>query len=372
MILQACVTSLAPRIDSRFDHQRVYSYRYNTDKSSTRLTEDQCDAWESFKSAIRQRSSASTHILYLDLEQSYASIKREQFWNFLKQFSPSKIEVQILQALLNGFAPSDTGIPLINNALFFLANAYFSEVDKIIGTHTKDYVRWNDDYCMFGSSQADLESLYKSVNRNLSNAGFKPNEIKSNIILSQEYCDALSRAGAQQTVTMDRDETDRYTTVPSGQTPLNPDVIVTSIKSTVQHPDEYLNDGRGRAQLASLRKLRDNASTSLRRQFTSDLEHNSSILGASAQLLNTYMNSPEQTWRSVWLLYLMRDVNANAIGDAATRARVQQALRKAQTSAAVPVVKLWAKAHTMTLSQAKIESLGDMAYEEVGQNCCGG
>lgn len=364
MILQACVTSLAPRIDATFDRQRVYSYRYNTDKKSTALTEDQCDAWNSFNNAVKQHRGS---VLYLDLEQSCATIKRERFWSFLEQFSSSMIEVKTLKALINGFAPSEIGIPLINNALFFLTNAYFSEADKIISTHTKDYVRWNDDYFIFGSSQADLESLYKSVNKDLSNAGFKPNEIKTNIAQSQEYCDAFSKAAAGGAV-----NTDRYTPVPVGQAAIDPAVIVTSIKSTVQHPDRYLNDGIGRAQLASLQKLRDSDSEESRQQFASDLAHNSDILEASSRLLTTYISSAEQTWRSVWLLYLMRDVDPSTISDTATRAKVKQALSKARNSAAAPVVKLWAKAHTVTLSQGQIESLSDMSYEAAGQRCYGG
>src|SRR5205809_5894804 len=48
MVLQACVSALAPGIDADFDHKHVFSYRYNTEQNSLQLIENQFSAGETF------------------------------------------------------------------------------------------------------------------------------------------------------------------------------------------------------------------------------------------------------------------------------------------------------------------------------------
>ncbi|HEV1993908.1 MAG TPA: RNA-directed DNA polymerase [Candidatus Acidoferrum sp.] len=368
MILQACVSALAPKIDDSFDRKRVFSYRFEKDPNSLQLTEDQCSAWDDFKTETA--AQAGTHIMLMDLEQSFASIDRERFLRFLKQFSTG-IEVEILERLLTGFAPSEPGLPLVNDSLFFLGNAYFSVVDKLIAKHTKDFRRFVDDYYVFGASKADLESLYKAINKELQVENFKVNELKLNIISVEDYCDALSKARAL--VSKDNislDETDAYGRVLKD---VDPNVVLVSLAHTVKQPEKYLNDGIGRFQLASLRKLRDSSPNWSEHKLETSFADRVEVIQPGIQLLKTYTQDAKENWRSIWLLYVMKDLDPKAVKNNQLRRDLQQTLEGIQNSETVPqVVKLWAKVRPVAGPKSKFEELGDADYEEAGRRCCGG
>jgi hypothetical protein len=370
MILQTCVSALAPKIDTSFDRKRVFSYRYNTDPNSLLLTQDQCSAWEDYIQATIQNGQSCTHIMLMDLEQSFASIDKSRFLDFLTQFS-SGVEIKLLKTLLSGFSEGPTGVPLINNSIFFLGNAYFSVVDRVISKHTTDFHRFSDDYCVFGVSKTGLEALYKDINKDIQNEGFKLNEIKLNIVSAQDYCDQLSKANeALSKDNLATDETDAYVAVPTG---VDPNVMVSSLANTVSNPEKYLNDGTGRFQLASLRKLRDSLPTSARHDFVKDLTDSSEVLQASSRLLSQYAHNSAEIWRSVWLLYLMKDVDLDAVKDHILGASLRQTLGAIPNAPGVPeVVKLWARVRSGAGSDALFEQLSDADYEDAGRRCCGG
>jgi hypothetical protein len=371
MVLQACVSALAPRIDATFDRKRVFSYRYNRDPNLLQLTENQCDAAESFRKETASRGGSCTHIMLIDLEQAFASFNRSRFLDFLTPFSPTGIETKLLKSLLDGFESSTMGIPLINNALLFLGNAYLSVVDKVIANHTTDFCRFADDYCVFGDSRGDLESLYKHINKDLRQATeFKINEVKLHIFAAEDYCNGLSQTAeniAEKNLSVD--ETDAYFPVPEN---VDPNVMVQSLSSTFKDPDKYLNDGVGRSQLEAMRKLRRSLPPKVRNKFIQDLTDNHQVLQTSIKLLNKYTPRKEETWRSVWVLYMMKDIDMRSLSSKA-RSEVQNALQVIWRSRTTSeVVKLWAKWNPQAVPQTLFEELGDADYEETGRRCCGG
>jgi len=370
MALQACVSGLAPRIDTAFDRKRVFSYRYNRDQNSLQLTENQCDAAQSFNKETASRSGSRTHIMLMDLEQAFATIDRSRFLDFLTPFSPTRVEIRLLKSLLDGFEPSGKGIPLVNNALLFLGNAYLSVVDKVIANHTKDFCRFADDYCVFGDSQGDLESLYKRINKDLRQATeFKLNDVKLHIFAADDYCDRLSQTALDLAKNgFTGAEMGPYQHLPAS---VNPDIMVQTLSSTFKDPDIYLNDGVGRLQLTAMRKLRVTLPPSVHREFIKDLTVSPQVLPASIELLKKYASKKEETWRSVWVLYMMKDIDIGALPNK-TRDDIQNALHVVGGPGTAPeVVKLWAKWDLRAVPQNLVEDLADADYEETGRRCCG-
>jgi hypothetical protein len=363
MVLQACVGSLAPKIDTKFDRKRVFSYRYNLDKNSLGLTEDQCAAWGAFKGEALCQASSASHVLLLDLEQSSANINHAKFLQYLSQFSTSQVEIKILKTMLSAFEPSGTGIPWINHSMFFLGNAYLSEADGIMERHAADFRRFGDDYCIVGKSGSDMEGLYKELNRDFQQDGrFRINESKTSIFASDQYCARLSKANSES------DQSDAYSPVPQG---VDPNVLTASLGDTVEHPEQYLNDGVGRSQLSSLQRLRDSLSWS-HDAVGNDLIRSSDVLRAAIRLLKTYAPSTDQMWRSVWLIYLMKGIDESAIQDKALQNDFREAVAGVQSSSSIPqVVRFWARFHPGTGSSHLFAQLSDANYEDAGKLCCG-
>ncbi len=364
MVLQACAGSLASKIDAKFDRKHVFSYRYNADRNSLQLTEDQCAAWEAFKAETKRQATSSGHILLLDLEQAYVGVNQANFLQYLTQFSNSQVEIGILKKLLSAFAPSGTGIPLINNSMFFLGNAYFSQADAIVARHTTDFVRFGDDYSIAGKSGPALEKLYKDINQDFQQDGrFHLNELKSNIFAAEQYCVSLEGKGA-------RDQSDAYGHVPQD---VDPKVLTTTLGDTIKNPDKLLNDGIGRFQLSSLRRLRDLSPNWAHDSIGQDLVVTPDVLRASIRLLKTYAPSADQIWRSVWLIYLMKGIDDTAIHEKALQKDFRDAVAGIQSAGTAPqVVRLWARFRAGAGSSQLFAKLSDASYEDAGKLCCGG
>jgi hypothetical protein len=369
MIIQTCVSSLAPQIDASIDWTGIYSYRYDSDPDSSLLTEDQCDAWEKFRDTSNQQAKSVTHVLHLDLEQSFASIDRDRFWAFLKRFSGSGIEIEILKAVLDGLAPSKTGVPMINNSLFFLGNAYFSLADDVIRKYTRNFQRFVDDYVVFGDSEGTLESQYTHIKQGMEGAGFHLNELKTNISGAGEYCSLLTKAQVTPGSQGDSDdESGPYGPVSAGVP--NPKDLATSVADTIKQPQKYLNDGTGRSQLADLRRLRHSDS---REEFAASLTERPALVRGGISLLKTYADNANEMWRSIWLLYLLKDVDSKKIQDERIRANLHDTLERIQGDKTTPeVVKLWAKSRTAPAPTSIFEQIADDDYEQAGRHYMGG
>ena len=75
--------------------------------------------------------------------------------------------MDLLSKLVFGFSPELKGLPLINDSLFFLGNAYLSEIDAVLERHTSNFIRFVDDYRVFGSSRDDLSNLLNDLGQEL-------------------------------------------------------------------------------------------------------------------------------------------------------------------------------------------------------------
>ena len=376
IVLQACVSSIGEQLDRCIDHKRVFSYRYNSDPNRLELTENQIEAWSQFQEETNRRCRSADCILQIDLEDAFGAIDRSQFAAFLRRVVPDSPVPPLLSRLLDAFA-SGKGLPLINDSVFVLGNAYLSEVDQIITRHTTNYIRFVDDYRIFDMSPTKLELLLSKIGSDLANAGFHVNASKIRLGTGRDYLEAIA-----QLKYAEKDTRAGYFSAVIFRDIVPPDKLMPIIERTVMAPGEYLNEGLGRFILASLRRMRmnmqvaENANfyTSPGRSFAELLSGNSSTLKRIVELLRSYAPTEVESWRSVWLLYVAQDIDETFIEDRQVRGELDKIRSDISHSRDVPtIVKLWARGirHPDKLEK-EIETLHDLDYADQGIRCCEG
>jgi hypothetical protein len=383
IIFQACVSSFADKLDEQtLDKTRVFSCRYNRDPSRLALLENQVSAWKAFQDETKKRCQSDECVLQLDLENAFANVDRAAFFAFIRKFSPDGIVVKLLEVLHEAFAGNESGLPLMNDSGFFLGNAYLSEVDKLVSSHTPNFIRFVDDYRIFADSRSKLESLLDKISRDLQQKGFRINSHKLKLGSGEEYLEAISHI--KYATAGDLGD---YIDVAFGDI-MQPKDLIAQISKTVEKPQDYLNQGFGRLQMASLRKLRletlvgfgsDTSEYTVRYEFAKLLLEDTELLSKISSLLQSYSKDNSQTWRTLWILYLLQDLYFYSDPDGGTGSSavlpedLEQIVNHLKTSDAIPqVVRLWAsdpgKAGKKLERQEVVEQLHDSSYVECGIN----
>jgi hypothetical protein len=367
ILLQVSVASLAPELDRVIDRTRVYSFRLNQDRRLA-LVEDQSSAWTQFDAATRGRCDKC--VLQIDLRSAFSSIDRKRFVSFLQPFSKAG-QARLIEILVNAFSEGDPGLPLVNDAIFFLGSAYLSVVDKVVARHTKSFVRYMDDYRIFGDSSSQLEAVYKAVSQDLRQMGFQINDKKTFLGTAEQYLDLLAKAKRAN-----KEGGQYLTPVPTDI--LDPDTMVAQIGLTLKDPDHFITDGFGRMQLASLRKMRVNAAGVTvqgkppQKAFSEALSRNHDLVRRGLALLKKYAVTQGEEWRAVWILYLFRDLNVGSL-PADLAKEVQKVLDDTQKSGNVAsIVRLWARQPPAAPTEAAANALFEADYVKAGQLYYGG
>jgi hypothetical protein len=366
ILLQVVVASVAQDLDDAVDAARVFSFRFNR-KTQLALIEDQASAWARFDAATRRLCTGC--VLQIDLQRAFTAIDRRRLASFLQPFAKAE-EARLIEILLDAFAQTDTGLPLVNDAIFFLGSAYLSVVDKVVERHTKNFVRYMDDYRIFDDSPGKLETVYRGVSQDLRGLGFQVNDKKTFLGTAEQYLELLAKSKrvAQKTGAY-------LTPVPSDI--LDPVTLVDQIGLTLRDPDHLITDGFGRMQMASLRRMRANTAGVTvqgkppRTVFSAALSQKHELVRRGLTLLKTFGTTPGEEWRAVWILYLFRDLNVGVL-PADLAKQVQSLLGDLQTRGA-PIVRLWARQPPGTSpGKTAVNALFDADYLKAGQLYFGG
>lgn len=363
IVLQACVSALEGKLLACIDPERVYSYRRNDDPNRVALTEDKLRSWFDFQDATRARLEPGTWLLQLDLRRAFPSMDRQGFYRFLERLDPPGREVQIIRRLLDGFDGGRGGVPLINDTVFFLGNAYLSEVDGIVARHTPSFIRFMDDYHVFGGSETELERVFEDVHRDLHASGFEVNQEKLKLGDWKDFFEGTERpdfgtSGHFSTLVAD-------VMAPADVTPL--------VVKALREPERYLHEGFGRFLLGILRRIRYEAALAERFKATPAEEAlrtslaSGGVLPLASALLERYGADPRQAWRAVWLIYLMEHMEL----DGEAEGLLERIEKRQETP---EVVRLWARRVRQGRQPEREilpEDLHERGYLEAGQRCHG-
>jgi hypothetical protein len=382
IIIQSCVSAISSEIEhSCINFSNVFSCRLNNEPSRVSFLENQIEAWKIFQLHAEEKAKQGHSTLQIDIKGAFNAIRYENFIKFLKDRSSNSNVIDLLDKILRGVVDNVLGIPFINDSIFFLGNAYFSNVDLILSGMGLDFIRYVDDYKIFSNSRSELEKILLEINRKLASFGLEVNEEKLYMGDSEEYLESLARIKYQGAASSE------YIDAAVQPDLIKPEDLFAQILSTLRNPDDFLHQGFGRLQMASLRRMRT------RRIFTDSLGYGDSAdenfggmlsedpeaLRLISVLLRRYSQQPDQSWRLVWLLYLSRSLGGLSDRANANRAygEVFGAISEVAGSAEVAqVARLWAGAALGNWSTKagaiNLEELHDMDYLSGGGKLFGG
>jgi hypothetical protein len=275
--------------------------------------------------------------------------------------------------LLSTFSNGRGGISLINDSVFFLGNAYFSIVDDILRQKRRQFVRFVDDYKIFGASELELEGFLPELRTELSKLGFEINDQKLKLGTGDEYLEAISNL--------------KYAKIPKTEyidASVQPDVyepndMMEQILESLRKPDEFLHQGFGRLQMASLRRMQIRGLFSERvgyeesplDEFKKIFSEDSEALNLILERLEDYSQKSNETWRLVWVLYLCKFLSETSSKNKKLRSHIFEIIDRISHSNSVDrVARQWAaggKAERAVVENEKIEEIHTLEYLEAGR-----
>jgi hypothetical protein len=380
IVIQACTSALAEKAHKVLNYSHAWSYHYNTNPDRLQLTESQVSLWKQFQDETKRRcKSRSECLLQIDLENAFESIDRGKFFDFLEQLAPGHIAVSLLKLMLDSLSGSSTGLPLINDSVFFIGNAYLHKVDQVVSKYTNDFIRFVDDYRIFGNSHDLLEKILEQISQELAPLGFRIKRSKVKLGSTEEYLEAISNGTYATTGTA----SDGYISAVAFEDVIEPDLLVKLVGRAVEHPDDLLNEGFGRLSLGATRRIRLNHAVSQTKNYPHSpledyvglLSTNDELIGRALDLFESYLRLPDESWRAIWVLNVLEDAyseNVNLVDDVTRkenvmlRKRKDDLLRFASDNSSSEIVRLRTNYSLGRGQEPKLEELHELGYLEGG------
>ncbi len=371
IVTQVCVSALAEKVYGALDSERVLSYRYNIDADRLQLTESQVSSWKQFQDETDQKLTTQSHLLQIDLEDAFESIDRVKFFDFLDHLAPTRVEVSLLRRMLESFSRGNAGLPLVNDSVFFMGNAYLHLVDQAVGKYSPNFIRFVDDYRIFGNSSDHLEALLQQISEELMPLGFKINESKVKLGSKEEYLEAIAHDKYATT----KEAEDGYISATAFDDVAAPNLLVNLITRALQNPTDLLTEGFGRLSLGAIRRIRLNHDVAVEgknylhspwEEYQDGLSKNDDLIKRALDLLETYLKDADESWRVVWLLYMLDDVDSEKAIEPKRQPRKEELLRSASTIGNTEVIRLWARKALARVEPGEIEELHELGYLEGG------
>ena len=376
IVLQSCVSAIAEIIEKRcLDPDIVFSCRLNTDPKHLAFLSNQVNAWKNFQSQTQERCALNHCVLQVDIKSAYESVNFEAFSKFIYASTDSHPAAKILVSLLKAFSETTKGIPFINDSVFFLGNAYFSEVDKILRSHNCKFIRFVDDYRIFGPSTAELEAILSVLRVDLHKMGFDINDKKLKLGTGEDYLNAMAKL--------------KYEVIPRSQyahtsaniTSLDVSGIFENIFACLKNPDEKLHRGFGRMFMGLLSSMRVHASFSRARgdtnlqpegEFSDLLVQSPEALELIVERLEEYRTGPQNDWKLIWVLYLCKSIPEESKKKSELISKIFDLIDEIQQSPALdPVARLWAIRTTADRTPEEalrlVEYVHGLEYLEAGR-----
>ena len=159
--------------------------------------------WQEFNGligALIDDPSVGKYVVSSDVANFYDSIEIPRLLGRIRQIAHSDTDtVEALNAFLStwnrkhiGYMPSTKGIPqeIISDASRILSHFYLQEMDEIFGQYCDNnnltYIRWADDFLIFGGSKRRLEGAVHHLSRLLRDIGLNLNASKTKYMSKSE------------------------------------------------------------------------------------------------------------------------------------------------------------------------------------------
>lgn len=99
-----------------------------------------------------------------DIQQFYPSIHHDTMVEIIKQKIKDPAVLWLLEDIIRSF-PGSRNVPIGNLTSQWLGNLYMNEFDRFVRSHLRPggYIRYNDDFLMFGDDAAELRRFQDSA-----------------------------------------------------------------------------------------------------------------------------------------------------------------------------------------------------------------
>jgi hypothetical protein len=385
ILLQACIAMFAAQLEQlTIDRSHVFSYRRDRTGATFALVEDQISAWQAFQDETKGRCSADDCMLQIDFSSAFSNIRRDRLTKLMHDVAHDDDIVRLVDILITSMAAGTSGLPLVNDSIFFLGNSCLGDADQVISKHTSDFIRFVDDYRIFGRSKTVLEDLLRRIVPDLARAGFVVHMGKVKVGTGREYLDAIAGTKYAQTTTDYLVSAAVFTNMPQ------PALLADQVKRMLASPDDLLHEGFGRLLVGAVRRMRVNASIATIKNYPgSPLDvyrenlDTPRLSSRVAHLVRQYAPNHIEAWRATLLVYLSRDLTGKSL---------TRAFQFIRSSKDIPeVVRLWASNRCEVLFESPlrttyaeyadipsgqplrdIEKMHGLSYLERGRMCIGG
>jgi hypothetical protein len=185
----AAVIQVGEQIESRRQSkERVFSYRFSPDINSGGLFD--AVGWRDFHLKGIELSKEYTHVAVVDISDFYPRIYHHRLENALRtdcQCDPQIVTfIDRFLSKLNG--GNSFGLPVGGPAARILAEALLTRTDRLIQMRRIQYLRFVDDYVVFGKSEDDVRAAVLDISRVLlDNEGLSLNRNKTRLLTCEEY-----------------------------------------------------------------------------------------------------------------------------------------------------------------------------------------
>jgi hypothetical protein len=379
IICQAAVSAIAkPLQNASINPAVVFSCNLNTDPNRIAFLNDQVDAWRGFEEEIESRCNAVNCVLQFDLQKAFTSFRVSEVLAFLRWKLGDSAAITLLDTLVVAWSGGRDGLPFVNDSLFFIGNCYLQTVDDVVGRYTKNYIRFMDDYKIFGGTRQELETVATNISRDLKDIGLRLNDGKTVLGSSEEYLAAIAKLKFKELKHSTYSDPTAYPGL------FNPSDMHRIVSSCLREPEAYLQQGFGRLHLGSIRRMRVRSlysvaqgyldSDTVSARFAEQLNEDNELLEMASARLEQYSKEEPESWRLIWLLYLSKDFD---LDDKTEFGKKWNSLvTDVRRSDKVPAVcRIWAKSMPDFPSAKQwendLEELHALSYLERGRRCYG-
>lgn len=130
------------------------------------------------------------YVLHLDVAAYFPSIPHCHLKTCIRRYLKDKYALEALDAVVDS-AEGERGLPIGNLTSQILANLYLNGIDHDLQRCAQGYMRYVDDFFLFGDNKAALLDLRDFVRQSLLALGLRLHPLKQQLCRTKEKVDVL-------------------------------------------------------------------------------------------------------------------------------------------------------------------------------------
>ncbi|TNV71529.1 hypothetical protein FGO68_gene14389 [Halteria grandinella] len=185
----SAVIEIAPLIEQkRLSSNQVFSYRFQPSFDTGKLFAD--TGWADFQKTSLMLASKYGYVASVDISDFYQRVYHHRLENVLRtDCSCNGTIVKFIDRFLSSInSEKSFGLPVGGPASRILAEALLIRTDRLLFTSGIPFIRFVDDYYLFGNSENELRASILKLNKLLlDNEGLSLNRNKTKLLSSKEH-----------------------------------------------------------------------------------------------------------------------------------------------------------------------------------------